>query len=237
LLAVDVLLLGFFIVTTFMRNAPWIVTADLAIAALIGVDFLARLSVYERKLRYFAQLPTWADIVVIVSLLLPALVENLLFLRVLRALRLFRSYHVLEDLRELSAFFRRYEEVIEAVVNLVVFIFVMSAVVFVLQVGHNPAINNYIDALYFTVSTLTTTGFGDIVMNDPAGRLLAVAIMVLGVALFIRLARAIFRPEKRRFDCPQCGLEEHDVDAAHCKRCGHEIVMKRPTPEQEAAAE
>jgi hypothetical protein len=91
-----------------------------------------------------------------------------LFLRVLRLLRLLRAYHVLDDLRELSSRFRRYEEVIDAVINLLVCIFIMSASVFVLQVSHNAAINNDIDALYFTVSTLTTTGFGDIVMSDPA---------------------------------------------------------------------
>jgi voltage-gated potassium channel len=222
-----------------MRDAPWMVTADLTIAALIGTDFLARLWVHDRKLRYFRQLSTWADVAVIVALLLPAVVENLLFLRVLRLLRLLRAYHVLDDLRELSAYFRRHEEVIEATINLTVFVFFMSAVVFVLQVSHNPGINNYVDALYFTVSTLTTTGFGDIVMHGTAGRLLAVAIMVFGVALFIRLVRAIFRPEQRSYACTQCGLDEHDIDAAHCKRCGHEIVLDTagPASEEEPAAE
>jgi voltage-gated potassium channel len=32
------------------------------------------------------------------------------------------------------------------------------------------------------VTTLTTTGFGDITMEDPAGRLLAVLIMIFGVS-------------------------------------------------------
>jgi voltage-gated potassium channel len=235
LLAIDLLLLIFFVVTTFMRDAPWMVTANIAIAALIGTDFLARFWVHDRKLRYFRQVATWADMAVIAALLLPALAENVLFLRVLRMLRLLRAYHGLDDLRELSSTFRRHEEVIEASINLTVFIFLMSAAVFVLQVSHNPGINNFVDALYFTVSTLTTTGFGDVVMYDPAGRLLAVAIMVVGVALFIRLARAIFRPEKRRHDCPQCGLDEHDTDAAHCKRCGHEIDLTEAAGRKTAA--
>ena len=172
----------------------------------------------------------------IVSLVLPALIGNLLFLRVLRALRLFQSYHVLADLREISPFFRDHEEVIEAIINLVVFIFVISAVVFVLQVRTNPGITNYVDALYYTVSTVTTTGFGDIVMNDPAGRLLAVAIMVVGVTLFLRLVRAAFRSGFRRYECQQCGLDAHDHDAAHCKRCGREIVLDERSDSAQAAA-
>jgi voltage-gated potassium channel len=225
LLAIDFALLAFFVATTFMRDAPWMVTANFVIAILVGIDLLARVWVHNNKLRLFEQLATWADVAVIVALVLPAFFENVLFLRVLRLLRFLRVYHGLDDLRELSSTFRRHEEVIEAIINLTVFIFLMSAVVFVLQVSHNPGIDNFVDALYFTVSTLTTTGFGDIVMYDPAGRLLAVAIMVVGVALFIRLVRAIFRPETRRWNCPQCGLDEHDTDAAHCKRCGHEIVL------------
>ena len=51
-------------------------------------------------------------------------------------------------------------------------------------------------ALYFTVTTLTTTGFGDITLRGDIGRLLAVVIMVLGVVLFLKLLQAVFRPAK-----------------------------------------
>ena len=50
------------------------------------------------------QLYTIADILVIVSLALaPFVAQNLAFLRVLRALRLVHSYHVLRDLRRVFA--------------------------------------------------------------------------------------------------------------------------------------
>jgi voltage-gated potassium channel len=47
-----------------------------------------------------------ADVVVILSLLLAAFAENLAFLRIVRALRLLRSYHLLRDLRAQSPWFR-----------------------------------------------------------------------------------------------------------------------------------
>ena len=96
----------------------------------------------------------------------------------------------------------------------------MTALVHATQFGRNPEIRNYADALYFTVTTLTTTGFGDITMEDTAGRLLAVLIMIFGVSLFIRLAQTLFRPTKVQFECPDCGLMRHDADAVHCKHCG-----------------
>ncbi len=227
LIAFDLLTIGYFLVVSFIHEAPWMRVADFVFAALIAVDFAARLWIAENRWAFLRQLPTLADIVVIVSLAGTFVFENLAYLRILRALRLVRSYHVLNDLRELSPVFRRNEHIIIAATNLLVFVFVVSALVYTLQAPVNPAIANYIDALYFTVTTLTTTGFGDIVLTGTGGRLLAVGIMVFGAALFLRLAQAIFRPPRVRHRCPQCGLLEHDSDASHCKHCGH--VLNIPT--------
>ena len=54
----------------------------------------------------------------------------------------------------------------------------------------------YIDALYFTVATVTTTGFGDIVLPGPLGKLTSIVAMIIGITLFVRLAQALFRPSK-----------------------------------------
>jgi len=231
ILAFDVALLIYFILGSFYHAQPWHSTADLVIAALLAFEWLVRLWVHDLRLKLFRQISTWSDLLVILSLVAPLLNSNLLFLRVLRFMRLFHSYHVNNDLRERSAFFRRNEEVIDAAVNLGVFVFVMSAIVLVLQVRTNPGINHFVDALYFTVTTLTTTGFGDIVMRDIWGRLLAVAIMIVGLGLFLRLLQAVFRPATVRHTCPDCGLERHDHDAVHCKHCGR--VLNIPSEGKE----
>jgi voltage-gated potassium channel len=101
-----------------------------------------------------------------------------------------------------------------------VFLFIMSGLVFETQYRTNPGIANYADALYFTVTTLTTTGFGDITLPGTLGRLLSVVIMLAGVTLFLRLAQTLFRPVKVRFPCQACGLQRHEPDAVHCKACG-----------------
>ena len=43
--------------------------------------------------------------------------------------------------------------------QLSVFIFIITGIVYETQHVINPQINNYADALYFTVTALTTTGF------------------------------------------------------------------------------
>ena len=214
LIGFDIFTIVFFVVTAPLEPTPLIFLADMVIGSLILTDFLARLWIAPHKLRMLRQLYTITDLIVILSLLLAPLVShNLAFLRVLRTLRLLHSYHVLRDLRRDTPFFRRNEEVIVSSVNLGVFIFLVTGLVFALQSRQNPQIVSYIDALYFTVTTLTTTGFGDITLVGDFGRLLAVFIMVVGVALFLRLAQTIFsaaqtplwlsrlRPEPARVRC------------------------------------
>ena len=227
LMGFDISTIVFFIATVPLDPTPGILAADLAIGALILADFLSRLWIAPNRARMLRQIYTLTDVVVILSLLLAPLVsQSFGFLRVLRTLRLLHSYHVLRDLRRDTPFFRRNEDVIVSSVNLCVFIFFMSTLVFVLRVNQNPDIVGYVDALYFTVATLTTTGFGDIVLTGTTGRLLAVVIMVAGVALFLRLAQTVFRPGKLSHKCPECGLNRHDPDAVHCKHCGHLIKIE-----------
>lgn len=113
-----------------------------------------------------------------------------------------------------------------ATVNLGVFLFVMTGLIYATQVNHNDQIRNYADALYFTVTTLTTTGFGDITLQGTSGRLLSVMVMIVGITLFLRLAAALFRPSKVRYTCQSCGLTLHDADAVHCKHCGAVVKIE-----------
>jgi voltage-gated potassium channel len=101
-----------------------------------------------------------------------------------------------------------------------VFVFVMTGLVYETQHRSNAHIGNYADALYFTVTALTTTGFGDITLPGTLGRMISVVVMICGVTLFLRLAQVLFRPNKVRFPCPTCGLQRHEPDAVHCKACG-----------------
>ncbi len=221
MLAFDLFTIAFFVVASFVHEALWLREMEIVLSILITIDFFLRLWISKNRRRYLLQLATIADVVVVISLVVQFFVENLAFLRILRALRLMRSYHVVSDLRGRWPFFRRNEHVIVAAVNMIVFVFVVTATVYVFQAPINPYINNYVDALYFTVTTLTTVGYGDITLTGTSGKLLAVSIMIFGVALFLRLVQAVFRPRKVRFRCPQCGLLEHDPDASHCKACGH----------------
>lgn len=220
ILAFDLVTVAFIIATSFTPDAPWIEVLDVCFGVVILIEFLARLWVSPHPGREFTHFSTWADIVAIMSFLAPIVGEGLGFLRILRTLRLLHTYQLMATLRVDFPFFRRNEEPIVAVVNLIVFMFITTGLVYETQHYQNPAIGNYVDALYFTVATLTTTGFGDITLHGSFGRLVAVGIMIFGVTLFLRLLQTLLRPQKVRYPCPGCGLQRHEVDAVHCKACG-----------------
>jgi len=226
LIAFDLVTIGFFIVTSMVELSAWIITIDFIIAFFLSLDLFARLFLAENRLTFLIQPISLLDILVILALLAATFIDNLAFLRVFRSLRLLRSYHLLRDLRKQYKFFARNEVLIQSVINLFVFIFVVTALVYVFQHDVNPQITSYTDALYFTVTTLTTTGFGDITLQGNIGRLLAVVIMVLGLGLFLKLLQAVFQPAKVEYGCPDCGLKRHDPDAVHCKHCGRTIHIE-----------
>ena len=219
LLAFDLVTVAFVIISSFLQSKGTEVL-DAVIGVLLMFDFAARLWINRRPWRMVFSVYGLIDIVVIVSMLAPIVGEGLAFLRVARVLRLLRSYTMVKRLRQDFPWFRRNEQIVMSALNLGVFIFIMTALVYETQHFANAKINNYADALYFTVTALTTTGFGDIVLEGTTGRMIAVVIMIFGVSLFLRLVQVMLRPDKVQYRCPDCGLGRHDRDAVHCKACG-----------------
>lgn len=227
LIALDMITIGFFVATAPLAPTQGIFIAEALIGTLILIDLAARVWSAPDRRRLLRQVYTFADVIVILSLIAEPLIGvNLAFLKVLRAVRLIHSYQVLRDLRRDIAFFRDHEAAVVAAVNLLVFILVATSIVFVVQFDAEPGYAAFVDALYFTVATLTTTGYGDIVMDTSWGRLLSVFMMIIGVALFFRLARAIFVPAKVTHRCESCGLDRHEPDAVHCKHCGEPVNIR-----------
>jgi voltage-gated potassium channel len=220
LLAFDLLTVAFIVATSFLPRLDVVEVFDVLFGLVILADFSARFLISRTRLRDLAHPATWADAIAIVSFLAPLAGEAAGFLRVLRTLRLLHTYQLLKRMRADFPRFRRHEELLITIVHLGVFLFVMSAIVYETQHWTNDQIRNYVDALYFTVTALTTTGFGDITLAGTSGRLISIVIMIFGVTLFLRLVRALLQPHKVRFPCPTCGLQRHDRDAVHCKACG-----------------
>ncbi|MEM8580408.1 MAG: potassium channel family protein [Pseudomonadota bacterium] len=227
LLAFDLATVLYFIVTTPLQLTPLQSALNLFLALVIFADLCARLFIARDRGRYLTRVYVMGDIAVLASLVLnPFVAVDLAFLRILRGLRLGHSDYLLNDLRRDWRFFREHEDALVASLNLIVFVFVTAAGVYTFFGGDQRGVTGFIDALYFTVTTLTTTGYGDITPTTPTGKLISVLIMIVGVSLFLNLARTIFLPAKVTYTCHSCGLNRHDPDAVHCKHCGDPLRIE-----------
>lgn len=224
ILVVDLAIITFFIASPLLRDSASFLWIDYSIAAILALDLTARGLASTHPLRWLRQLPVIVDIFILITLLAPTWFFNLGFLRILRLWTLSRSSIVWRPLEKRGL--GEYRDTVQAVINLLVFLFVVTGFVYTAFAQRDAGIAGYVDALYFTVTTMTTTGFGDIVLPGTFGKLVSIIIMIIGISLFVRLAQLVFRPNKVTFPCPQCGLSRHEPDAVHCKACGH--LLKIP---------
>ena len=219
-IAIDFAIIGFFLAAPILHEAGRVFyVVDYLIAGVLGLDLAARAFAHTDVKDWLKKPVVWVDLFVLATLMFPAWLFNFGFLRLLRLWTLLNSDFFWRTVG------RRYddtrvEEITRAMSALVTFIFVVTGFVYATFRGRHDGITGYLDALYFTVATLTTTGFGDIVLPGNWGRVLSIVVMLTGITLFLRLAQTLFKPHKIRHPCPTCGLQKHDPDAVHCKACG-----------------
>jgi len=220
IIVIDLAIIAFFIAAPLMqRHGLTFYAIDYGVATFLALDIAAR-AIAHGELKTWLRKPiTWIDLFVLATLLFPAWLFNFGFLRVVRLWTLIHSEFFWRTIG------RRYddtrvEQITRAAATLVTFVFVVTGFVYSSFAGRHPGIGGYVDALYFTVTSLTTTGYGDVTLPGVWGKLLSMAVMLGGVSLFIGLIQSILRPHKVTYACHTCGLRRHDPDAVHCKACG-----------------
>jgi len=224
IIVVDLLIIAFFIATPLIRDRPDFLWLDYGVAAIVALEIVARLLGSSNRWRFLRQPSTILDLFILATLLAPQWLENFGFLRILRLWSFSQRGLIWEQLR--ATRYRGWEDVSRALINLATFLFVVTGFVYSFFFREATGVAGYVEALYFTVATVTTTGFGDITLPGIAGKLTSICVMIVGISLFVRLAQAVFRPDKVTFPCPECALQRHDPDAVHCKACGH--ILKIP---------
>ena len=106
---------------------------------------------------------------------------------------------------------------------------VFGAVMYVVE-GAENGFTSIPRSIYWTIVTMTTVGYGDIVPQTALGQVLASFIMIIGYGIIavptgivtVEMAQR-FQPRVSTQACPSCSAEGHDHDARHCKFCGDRL--------------
>ena len=220
---VDLIIIGFFIMSPVLQDLKAFLWFDYAVALLLAADLTARAAAAVSIRQWLRRPSVWVDFIVLATLLAPLWLANLGFLRILRLWTLSQKGLFWRSLRRHG--YQEWEDVGRAAINLVTCLFIITGFIYTAFARPGSGMEGWVDALYFTVATITTTGFGDITLPGAAGKLTAIVTMIVGISLFVRLAQALFRPYKVTFRCPKCALMRHEPDAVHCKACGHLLAI------------
>ncbi len=142
---------------------------DMFIWALFATDLAVKLAVAPRRLEYIRQ--HWLEVLIV---LIP-------FARPLRLLRIIvfgsRAYRGALRLAQVDFL----------IVYAVGLVLIVATLVMSAERGHNSDLDSFPDALWWSVATVTTVGYGDVVPVTQAGRAFAYVLMIGGIGLFSAL--------------------------------------------------
>lgn len=170
----------------------WIVIADWAVWSIFVLDFGLMFLAAADRARYCLRNVLGLAIVVLSFPLLPDLLASVRVVRVGRAVRLLRLVRVSAALLRGISSLRRMVGV-QSLIYMSILSLTLAALGAGLLVVLEPQTVNhsFVEGLWWALVTVSTVGYGDIVPQTPAGRLLAVVLMVSGLGLLSTLTAAI----------------------------------------------
>ena len=201
---------------------------DKGILVIFAIEYLLRLWCAENKIRFFFNLFSLIDLLAVLPFFIG--IFNISFIRVFRWFRILRLIRFIEG-RTIFGYMTTGDSAIFARILLTLFIiiFVYSGLIYQVEHPTNPqAFGTFLDAVYFSVATMTTVGFGDVTPRSEMGRLLTVLMILTGIALIPwqlgDLVKQLVKTANQvKTVCATCQLTLHDADAQFCKGCGSKL--------------
>jgi voltage-gated potassium channel len=242
-LAVSFLITGFillsaaiFVVQTYPISSQLrsiLEVVDQFIIVLFAIEYLIRFWGAENKLKFIFNIYSIIDLIAILPVILGSF--NIGFIRILRWFRILRLIRFL-DFKITFLQIQTKDGIIFAriIFTLLTIIFIFSGLIYQVEHPINPDIfGTFLDAAYFSVVTMTTVGFGDVIPLSEMGRFLTILMILTGVALIPwQLGNLIKQLVKTANQvetvCSGCGWPSHDSDALYCKRCGTLLTCPLP---------
>lgn len=222
--------------------ASWFYVVEWGFTLLFTAEYVLRLLVVRRPLRYAFSIWGIIDLLAILPTYLSFFIpgaQSLLVVRALRILRVFRILKLTRYLEEggvlLAALWRSRRKIQLFLFMVITIAIIAGALMYVVE-GPSRGFSSIPASMYWAVVTMATVGFGDIVPQTTLGRFITSVLILIGYSILAvptgiytaELATNMRRAEDNRRHrddrcCIVCGHEGHEPKASYCNRCGHEL--------------
>ncbi|MCO5236151.1 MAG: ion transporter [Chitinophagaceae bacterium] len=218
---------------------------------LFGLEYALRIFVSRKPVKYIFSFYGIIDLLSILPMFVSIFISGShIFgsLRILRLLRLFRVLKLMEFMQESSklkvALMASRAKVLVFLYTVMVISVLIGTLMYYIE-GPENGFTSIPKSVFYTIVTLTTVGYGDIVPATPVGQFLSMALMVTGYGIIavptgivgVEIARQFskaatgndqnIRPSQQDslngVVCAHCNREGHRNDAEYCYHCGHSL--------------
>jgi voltage-gated potassium channel len=209
---------------------------ELGVTILFAVEYLLRVWVARNRKSYILSFLGLVDLLTWIPIVFGA--DPYLALRLLRILRLLKLLRYLSALRLFLASLRDVLDIILVVLATIALIALIGGNAIYLLEPEN--FGNAFAGTWWGFVTMTTVGYGDMVPKTAEGKMVATALMLIGISIFALLTGTISvkishllinNRECSKCDhtisddydyCPFCGSAQTEVEKLYCSQCGNE---------------
>jgi voltage-gated potassium channel len=183
----------------FLEYKTIFVAVELVSVSIFSIEYMLRIwsrpsapdeygkTATSKRLGYIFSFTGIIDLLAILPSILPLLLGgvDLRWLRILRLMRLLKFSHYSSALEDLFSAVQHERRSFAATLYLLILaILISSSLIYVFEQNVQPEhFGSIPDAMWWTVVTLTTVGYGDIVPMTVAGKLVATLTALMGVCV------------------------------------------------------
>jgi len=215
----------------FLYISEWIVTV------LFSIEFICRCLSVKKPHKYVFSFYGIIDLLSTIPLYLSFIIPGSSVLIVIRAMRLLRIFRILKMVKFIGEARKLRKALLDSRTKIAVFIFailvisvIIGAVMYLVE-GEEAGFTSIPKGIYWTIVTMTTVGFGDMVPLTPLGQFISAIVMVMGYGIIAVPTGIVSAEFSKQFKfnkihtntqaCPNCNANYHNDNAKYCYNCGN----------------